>query len=111
MKWSNYSLVWGRPLRSILSIFNNKHLKFSYYHLKSSNIISCINLKRLESINSLKDYKSTLENDIIVDHEQRKNIIQKEIDKICKSKSLFQDKDEKLLNEISNIVEKPYIIL
>ena len=113
MKWSNYSLVWGRPLRSILSIFNNKHLKFSYYHLKSSNIISCINdLKEVrKSINSLKDYKSTLEkNDIIVDHEQRKNIIQKEIDKICKSKSLFQDKDEKLLNEISNIVEKPYII-
>ena len=37
MKWSNYDLNWGRPLRSILSIFNKKHLKFKYAHLESVN--------------------------------------------------------------------------
>ena len=37
MRWSNYDLNWGRPLRSILAIFNKKHLKFKYAHLESVN--------------------------------------------------------------------------
>ena len=37
MKWSDNSLMWGRPLRSILSIFNKKHLSFSFGHLKSKD--------------------------------------------------------------------------
>ena len=37
MRWSNYNLAWGRPLRSILAIFNNKKLKFKYEHLESVN--------------------------------------------------------------------------
>ena len=37
MRWSNHDLMWGRPLRSILAIFNNKLLKFDYHHLSSSD--------------------------------------------------------------------------
>ena len=37
MKWSDYDLGWGRPLKSILTIFNNKHLKFKYGHLETVN--------------------------------------------------------------------------
>ena len=36
MKWANYDLNWGRPLRSIVALFNNKILNFNFYHLKSS---------------------------------------------------------------------------
>ena len=37
MKWSNHDLDWGRPLRSILSIFNTKYLKFNYRHIETVN--------------------------------------------------------------------------
>ena len=37
MKWSDYELNWGRPLRSILAIFGNKVLNFKYEHLETSN--------------------------------------------------------------------------
>ena len=37
MRWSDHDLMWGRPLRSILAIFNNKHLKFDYHHLTSTD--------------------------------------------------------------------------
>ena len=37
MKWSEYEMNWGRPLRSLLAIFGNKVLKFNYEHLESSN--------------------------------------------------------------------------
>lgn len=37
MRWGNYDLYWGRPLKSILAVFNNKKLLFNYYHLKSTD--------------------------------------------------------------------------
>ena len=37
MKWANYDLYWGRPLKSILAIFNKKTLNFVFNHINSSN--------------------------------------------------------------------------
>jgi len=37
MKWGDFELYWGRPLKSILAVFNNKNLTFKYHHLQSSN--------------------------------------------------------------------------
>ena len=37
MKWSNHNLMWGRPLRSIFAIFNNKKLSFKFEHLDTSD--------------------------------------------------------------------------
>ena len=37
MKWGDFELYWGRPLKSILAVFNNKRLNFKYHHLESSN--------------------------------------------------------------------------
>ena len=37
MKWGNHNLFWGRPLKSILCIFDGKKLDFNFNHLKSSN--------------------------------------------------------------------------
>ena len=38
MKWGEHNLYWGRPLKSILAIFDNKPLKFEFHHLSSSNL-------------------------------------------------------------------------
>ena len=40
MKWSNYDLNWGRPLKSIISIFNKKVINFNFFHLQSHNLTS-----------------------------------------------------------------------
>ena len=37
MKWGEFDLNWGRPLKSVMAIFDNKTLEFNYHHLKSSN--------------------------------------------------------------------------
>ena len=37
MKWANYDLYWGRPLKSILAIFDKKVLNFVFNHIDSSN--------------------------------------------------------------------------
>jgi glycyl-tRNA synthetase beta chain len=37
MRWSDFNLNWGRPLKSILAIFDKKKLTFNFHHLTSSN--------------------------------------------------------------------------
>ncbi len=37
MKWGEFDLNWGRPLKSLLAVYNNKKLVFNFYHLVSSN--------------------------------------------------------------------------
>ena len=37
MKWGEFNLNWGRPLKSILAVFDKKRLIFNFHHLSSSN--------------------------------------------------------------------------
>ena len=47
MKWSVYDLSWGRPLRSIIALFNNKIINFSFFHIQSNNV--CRRRKRRQN--------------------------------------------------------------
>ena len=38
MRWADYSLVWGRPLKSILALFDNLVIQFSFHHLLSNRL-------------------------------------------------------------------------
>ena len=38
MKWGEFNLNWGRPLKSILSVFDKKVLNFQFHHISSSNL-------------------------------------------------------------------------
>ena len=33
MKWGEFDLNWGRPLKSILSVFDKKIINFNFHHL------------------------------------------------------------------------------
>ena len=37
MKWGEFDINWGRPLKSILSLFDKKTLNFEFHHLSSSS--------------------------------------------------------------------------
>jgi len=56
MKWSIYDLSWGRPLKSIIALFNNKIINFNFFHLQSSNLtpLDGINEDKTKKINSFK---------------------------------------------------------
>ena len=114
MKWSNYSLNWGRPLKSIIALFNNKLIDFNFFHLKSNNItyIEGSNDEKLKKVNTYKSYLSILKSQsIILDQEERKNIILRKMNSICSSRNLENNFDQKLINEVVNLVEKPNVII
>ena len=113
MKWGNYDLSWGRPLKSILCLYDKKIINFSLNHLKSSNY-TFIDQDLEENKKSFTDYKSYkifFENKgMILDHEKRKNKIVKDIEKILTKKNLQIGNNDKLLDEVTNLVDRPHIL-
>jgi len=114
MKWSDYNLFWGRPLKSILSVFDGKKLDFNFHHLKSSNttFIDKESEEKTKSFNNFKSYNSYFKSlGILIDQEKRKSFISNELIKLSNKKKLKINLKKKLLEEITNIVEKPKILL
>ena len=114
MKWSVYDLSWGRPLKSIIALFNNKVINFNFFHLQSGDLtlIDGTNEDKIKKINSFKSYLSVLESkNIILDQEKRKNIIVRKMYNICNAKNLKKNFNEKLIEEVVNLVEKPNVIV
>ena len=114
MKWADYDLKWGRPLKSIVVIFNSKIVDFNFYHLQSNNIIFIDDISgdRLKKINNFSSYLKIIESqNIILDHKKRKDIILKKMNKICDNKKLIKNFDDKLIEEVVNLVERPHVIM
>ena len=114
MKWGSYSLNWARPLKSILAFFDGKSLSFKFHHLTCSNT-TFIDKEFEDKKKIFKDFKSYKnffkQSGIIVDHNLRKKFIIKEFEKISSKKNFTIDSNNKLLDEVTDIVEQPNILL
>ena len=114
MKWGNHDLYWGRPLKSILALFDKKIIEFKLNHLHSSN--KTFTDKDLEDeVKSFVDFKSYIkffkQKGVTIDQDKRKEFIIKEINKATNQKKIHINVNEKLIDEIINIVEKPKILV
>ena len=114
MKWGNHDLYWGRPLKSILALFDKKIIEFKLNHLHSSN--KTFTDKDLEDeVKSFNDFKSYIKffkkKGVTIDQNKRKEFIIKEINKATNQKKIHINVNEKLIDEIINIVEKPKILV
>jgi len=114
MKWSSYDLNWGRPLKSIIALFNGKVIDFNFFHLKSSNQIFIETTKedKAKKVSNFTSYSNILNaQNIVLDQEKRKKIILNKMNKVCNSRKLKNNFNEKLIEEVVNLVEKPNVIL
>jgi glycyl-tRNA synthetase beta chain len=113
MRWSDHNLMWGRPLRSIFAMYNNKKLSFNYEHLDATDevIIEQDLVFKTKKIKNFKDYLNFLKSSkIIVDHKEREEIILKKISLLSQSKQYKVKLNQKLLEEVVNIVEYPNLL-
>ncbi len=114
MKWGDFELYWGRPLKSILAIFNNKNLTFKYHHIQSSNFtfIDKDFEDKTKIFNNFKIYIDYFnKSKIIIDQNKRKKLIETQLTKISKKKNLIVEINNKLLDEVTNLVNKPNILV
>ncbi len=113
MRWADYELYWGRPLKSILCCFDNKTLEFEYHHLVSSNItfIDKDFEQKTKKFVRFKDYLAFFKSqNIILDNKKREQFIIDQLNRIAKKENLKIHFNSTLLNEVTNIVEKPNVI-
>jgi glycyl-tRNA synthetase beta chain len=114
MRWGEYNLNWARPLKSILAVFDYKTLDFNFHHLKCSNT-TFIDKEFEDKKKIFKDFKEYKyffnQSGIMIDHNLRREFIVKEFEKISNKKSFTIESNNKLLNEIVDIVEQPNVIV
>ncbi len=113
MKWGEFNLQWGRPLKSILAVFDGKTLNFKFHHIENSNLtfVDKNFEEKTKSFNSFDKYISYFKSlNVIVDNEKRMNLINKELIKLSSKKNLKININIKLLKEVTDIVEKPKIL-
>ena len=114
MRWGNHSLNWARPLKSILAVFDDKSLGFKFHHLICSNttFIDKEFEDKKKIFKTFKSYKDFFnQSGIIIDHVPRKEFIVKEIEKISKKNNFIIEPNNKLLDEVTDIVEQPNVIV
>ena len=114
MKWSNYELLWGRPLKSILSIFDKKKLNFKFHHFISSNstFIDKEFEEKKKLFSDFKSYKNFFKKmDILIDHTERKDLIEKKFDIILKKRNINIGSNPKLLQEVVDLTDQPNVIV
>tara|TARA_B100000886_G_scaffold280303_1_gene204385 strand:+ start:1044 stop:2840 length:1797 start_codon:yes stop_codon:yes gene_type:complete len=114
MKWGEFEINWGRPLKSILSVFDGSIIDFKFHHLTSSNLtfIDKDFEDKKKSFKNFKTYNKFFEKKgIFIDHNKRLKMINKSFTKILNKKKLKINDNLKLIDEVVNIVDSPNILL
>ena len=114
MKWGEFDLNWGRPLKSILSVFDKKIIKFDFHHISSSNTtyIDQDLEKKKKIFTDFRSYEKYLKkNSVIVNQNKRIKIIENKFLKILKKKKFKIKDNPSLFDEVVNLVDKPNVIL
>ena len=114
MKWGEFDLNWGRPLKSILSVFDKKVVNFNLHHILSSNTtyIDKDFEEKKKVFVDFKTYEKFLKKQgTLVDQDKRKELIKKEFSKILNKRKLTINENPKLFDEVTNLVDSPNILL
>lgn len=116
MRWhgaDNNQDFWIRPIRNILAIFDKNIIKFNFANVESNNS-TLINNKRVE-ITDFSSYQEKLQKEnIIFNHNQRREKICNDIQEICKNQkiNIIDNVDKNaLIDEITGLTSSPNILL
>jgi len=114
MRWGDFGLNWGRPLKSILALFDKKKLIFNFHHLTSSNstFIDKEYEENKKTFIDFKEYSNFFKKlNIVINHEQRKDLIEKKLNEISNKKNIKIENNPKLLDEVVDLTDQPNVIL
>ena len=114
MKWGEFDLNWGRPLKSILSVFDNKGINFKFHHLHSSNstfVDKDFEEKKKNFVNFKSYEKYFKKQGTLVDQDKRMELINREFSKILSKRKLMIKDNPRLFDEVVNLVDNPNILL
>ena len=110
MRWANFDEKFSRPIRWIVSIYDNKEIPVEITGIKSSKKSRAHRFcsEKYPEITSVDEYFDImLKHNVIVDEEQRKAEIVKAVNELASSAGATAKIEDELLKEVTNIVEFP----
>lgn len=114
MKWGGRDLRFARPIRWIVSLYNDKVVKFNLEDIRVSNLTNghrFLSRKDIEIPDAL-DYMKIMEDSfVIVDNSERKARIRLESERLAKSVGGSIQNDEAIIDQVNNLVEYPTPLL
>ncbi|MGD9105446.1 MAG: glycine--tRNA ligase subunit beta [Desulfobacterales bacterium] len=110
MKWAELDIQFARPIHSILALLGEKVIPFTLGDIKSGRY-TCghyfMNKSKVK-ISRPKDYVKTLRSaKVLVDFQERKKSLEKEIEKAAKKVGGKILPDDELVEIVKNLVEYP----
>lgn len=110
MKWGGKNIRFARPIRWIVSLYNESIAPFELEGIKAGNITKghrFLGDSHIEIDSVDKYFKALEENYVIVDQNKRKDIIKYGSERLAKEKGGNLLMDSELLEEITYLVEYP----
>ena len=115
MRWGEGDLRWVRPLQRILCTFDSEVVPFEIDGIASSNITEGHRVmgRGPYTVKGFEDYEDALKNKghVILDREERKEIIAAEAKTLCEAQNLELVEDIGLLEEVAGLAEFPVVII
>lgn len=110
MRWGGKNLRFARPIRWIVSLLDDKVIEFELEGIPVSNRTKGHRFLGKDNIviDNVENYKELLkENYVILDQNERREIIKFDSERLVKEKGCHIIKDDYLLNEVTYLVEYP----
>ena len=113
MKWSDKKMRFARPIQWFLALLDDSVVEFEIEGIKSGrNSRGHRFFGENFTVNTIDEYFTKLrENNVIVNIEERKNLIKKLIEEKCTTEGEYAHIEPELLEEVTNLVEYPYPIV
>ncbi|RJQ41604.1 MAG: glycine--tRNA ligase subunit beta [Nitrospiraceae bacterium] len=114
MRWAGNDMRFIRPIRWLLSMFDNETISFEIEGIKSGNMTRGHRFLSPAAfqIKEIPAYAKLLANNhVVVDPQERKRIITEKAEKLSSSINGKIVKDEELIDTVSNLVEYPAPVL
>lgn len=110
MRWKDLDVRFARPLHWIVALYGGEVVPFEYANLSTGNESVGHRFMAPQSfaVGGLDDFVvKAREHFVIVDPEERKQIIAKEIERVAREEGGALNVDEELLEEVAYLVEDP----
>ena len=114
MRWNASGVAFSRPIRWLVSLFDNTAIPFEYAGLTAGNVSRGLRFSdadsfSLENAGEYFDFLSA--QNIIADADERRKTIRTQVEELLNSVNADTDVDENLLDEVNNLVEAPTALM
>ncbi|MCP4345212.1 MAG: glycine--tRNA ligase subunit beta [Desulfobacterales bacterium] len=113
MKWADFNLFFARPIHTVLALLGSDVIPFTMENIKTGNSVSGHRFMHpgMITIKNPGDYVESLRSaHVMVDLEERKQFVEKDISKVARELGGKVLPDEELVDIVKNLVEYPIAV-